>query len=361
MRILPDTKLDFDDVLLVPKRSRHNSEVSSRDHVDTTRPLKMPHAGTTVEGCPIIAANMDSVGSLAMADALTKHNMFTALHKFYSEDQLVNFFQDPIRSRNTFFTIGIRQEDMDKIASVKRRVAGTNKAFPKMICMDVANGYIQKFIDEVKKCREKFPKAIIMAGNIVTPDIVVELIQNAGADILKIGLGSGSVCTTRLMTGVGYPQFSAISECADAAHGAGGLICSDGGCKGYDDVCKALAGGADMVMLGGMLSGTDECEGEWITEDIVINDEVVSKKFLKFHGMSSEEAQVKHYGGVASYKAAEGKEVNIPYKGSVESVIKKIKGGLRGTCSMVGADKLKDLSKCASFIRVNNTHNRVYE
>ena len=222
-----------------------------------------------------------------------------------------------------------------------------------MLMIDVANGYQESFVEHVKRMREKFPNTILACGNVVTPEMTQELILN-GADIVKIGIGSGSVCHTRIKTGVGYPQLSAIMECMDAAHGLGGHICSDGGCKTPADVAKAFAAGADFAMIGGMLSSTEECSGDWIY------DKKGNKLSLKFYGMSSKEAMKKYNGGIADYKATEGKCVTVPYKGKVDGVIKEILGGLRSACSYVGTGKLKDLSKCTTFIRVNRTHNILF-
>lgn len=346
-----DIKLDFDDVLIIPKRS----SLKSRQEVDIEREFTLKHAGGTWKGVPIVAANMDSTGSFVMAKTLKNLNMCTALHKHYSVDKLVGFFQDGEMDRNVFISAGNRKEDFEKIASVRQKILSCNPSslFPYMLCLDVANGYTQDFVNTVTKYRKVYPNSVIMAGNVVTANMTEELILNVGVDIVKIGIGGGSACTTRLVAGVGYPQLSAVIECADAAHGVRGLICSDGGCKTPADVSKAMGGGADFVMLGGMLSGTDECEGEWIREH--------DKTYFQFYGMSSKQAQDKYYGGVASYKAPEGKTVKIPYKGSVKEIIQNIKGGLSSTCTYVGATKLKSLNKCTTFIRVNRTHNRVYE
>jgi GMP reductase len=174
----------------------------------------------------------------------------------------------------------------------------------------------------------------------------------AGADIVKVGIGPGSVCTTRVKTGVGYPQLSAIIECADAAHGLGGHIISDGGCVTPGDVAKAFGAGADFVMLGGMLAGHNESGGEMI--------EIAGEKYKKFYGMSSETAMNKHVGGVAEYRASEGKTVQVPFKGDVIDTLKDILGGIRSTCTYVGASKLKELTKRTTFIRVLEQENVIF-
>ena len=355
MRIEEDIKLDFCDVLIRPKRS--NSP--SRYNVDLTRTFKFPNSKATWTTIPIIAANMDSVGTMAMSRTLSEMGASVCLHKHYSLEELTNFFSKP---NNDFYTLGIKDEDFDKLNKFAIQMP-----YPPRITIDVANGYTKFFVDKVKKVRDKFPTSIIMAGNVATPDMVHELILG-GADIVKIGIGPGSVCTTRLMTGCGYPQLSAIIECADAAHGLLGHICADGGCTTPGDVAKAFGGGADFVMLGGMLSGTDECEGEWEYYDHDGNFMAIQgahtrsyhKKFLTFYGMSSKVAMDKYSGGKAAYKASEGKVVKVPYKGPVKDVMEEIFGGLRSTCTMVGTEKLKHLHKCCTFVRVNRTHNTVY-
>jgi GMP reductase len=281
---------------------------------------------------------MFATGTFAMGEATRKVKMLTAIHKFYPLPALVNNF----KRHNCFYTLGLKDEDFEKLeAFAKVRL-------PNKINIDAANGYTCYFVEKVKRLRERFPYAILMAGNVCTPEMTQELIL-AGADIVKVGVGSGSVCTTRLMTGVGYPQFSAVADCADSAHGLGGLICSDGGATTPGDVAKAMGAGADLVMLGGMLAGTDECEG---------NDEVDGD--FEFFGMSSNRAQDLFYGGRKSYAAAEGKVVRIPHKGPVTPILEEIMGGLRSACSYVGAATLKDFSKCCSFIRVSRTHNTVF-
>ncbi|RDJ35324.1 MAG: GMP reductase [Crenarchaeota archaeon] len=358
MRILNEVKLDFDDVLIVPKRS----EAPSRKSVDLTRKYTFLNSKVTWEGFPVLAANMDTTGSFAMVDALAKEGAMTCLHKHYSIPELESFLSVDSNVNHTFYTLGIKEEDFEKLKAVVKLVPGL-----KYITIDVANGYTRYFVDKVKQVRDLLPNAVILAGNVATPEMVQELLLSGGADIVKVGIGSGSVCTTRVKTGIGYPQFSAVVECADVAHGLRGHICSDGGCKQPQDVVKAFAGGADFVMLGGMLAGADECEGEWeMGNDVnwdgkhpTVTANIVKKK-LKFYGMSSREAMNKYSGGQANYKASEGKCVTIPYKGTATEIIRDIKGGIRSACTMVGTEKFKDLSKCSTFIRVNRTHNTVY-
>jgi GMP reductase len=342
MRVETELKLDFDDVLIRPKRS----VAPSRASVDLRRSYHFrnasPAAGWT--GTPVVASNLDTVGTMKMARALHESDMLTCLHKYYPLDRLVDFFTtDPARC-SSFYTLGIREEDFDKLKTFVKKAGDQAR----LLCVDAANGYTKFFVDRVKQVRELCPWAVILAGNVATPEMVQELLIGGGADIVKVGIGPGSVCTTREMTGVGYPQLSAILECADAAHGNKGHICADGGCRRPGDVAKAFGAGADFVMLGGMIAGTDECEGEWVTAD-------GRKQSLKFYGMSSAEAQEKHHGGVKEYSAAEGKCVDMPYKGPVAEVLRQVTGGLRSACAYVGADRLKDLSKCCTFVRCTRT------
>ena len=215
------------------------------------------------------------------------------------------------------------------------------------ICIDVANGYSERFSKYVKNIRKEYPDKVIIAGNVVTGEMTEELILN-GADIVKVGIGPGSVCTTRIQTGVGYPQLSAVIECADAAHGVGGFIMADGGCTCPGDVAKAFGGGADFVMLGGMLAGHDECSGQ------VVNGQ------KQFYGMSSSEAMDKYSGGVAKYRSSEGKSVNVPYRGPVSDTASSILGGLRSACTYIGANAIKHMPKCTTFVRVNQQSNEIY-
>jgi len=343
MRIDHDPKLDFDDVLIRPKRS----EAPSRAAIILEREHRFLNSGTTWKGIPVVASNMDTVGTIAMAKALGP-KMMTCLHKYYSTATLIDFFKGDIHPSSAFFTLGIKDDEFEKLRSVKA------KADVRFVCVDAANGYTKFFVERVKRIREEFPNLTIMAGNVATPDMVQELLISGAADIVKIGIGSGSVCTTRIKAGVGYPQLSAIIECADAAHGLRGHVCADGGCRTSGDVVKAFAAGADFVMLGGMLAGHDECEGEWVEEE-------GKRVGMNFYGMSSTTALDKHAGGKKEYRACEGKEVVVPYKGPVAETIQEITGGIRSACAYVGAARLKDLSKCTTFVLCHRTHNTIYE
>jgi len=345
MRIENDPKLDFRDVLIRPKRST----LGSRAEVDVNRSFRFAHTGRDWSGFPLIAANMDVVGTMAMARALLKQGAMVALHKHYEADELIAFFREP-GSANAFYSLGTTDSDHDKLKAVHA------KAPIDKICLDVANGYTEKFVDTVKATREAFPNAAIMAGNVVTGDMTEALIL-AGADIVKVGIGPGSVCTTRKMTGVGYPQLSAIIECADAAHGLKGLVCGDGGLTVPGDVAKAYGGGADFVMMGGMLAGHDECEGEIRYEERGGEKVPVA---MVFYGMSSDTAMKKYSGGVAKYRASEGKTVEVPYRGPVEGTMQELMGGVRSAMTYIGAVRLKEMAKRTTFIMVGSQLNTVF-
>ncbi|ESO82788.1 hypothetical protein LOTGIDRAFT_184590 [Lottia gigantea] len=342
-RIDNDIKLDFKDVLFRPKRST----IRSRSDVDLTRSFLFRNSGQSYTGIPVMAANMDTVGTFEMAKVLSKHLMFTAIHKHYSVDEWKEFAaQNKAALPHVAVSAGIAEGDLKNLKNIIEAVPDLQ-----FICLDVANGYSEHFVQFVRDVRKTFPKHTIMAGNVVTGEMVEELVLS-GADIIKVGIGPGSVCTTRKKTGVGYPQLSAVIECADAAHGLGGHIISDGGCTCPGDVAKAFGAGADYVMMGGMLAGHTESGGELIERN--------GKKFKLFYGMSSATAMQKHAGGVAEYRASEGKTVQIEYRGDVEKTIQDVLGGIRSTCTYVGASKLKELSRRTTFIRVTQQLNEVY-
>jgi GMP reductase len=383
MRIEQDVKLDYKDVLIRPKRST----LGSRQEVDLFREFKFRNYFPAFEhenweeyhynGIPIIASNMDGVGTFEMADTLAHQGLFTCLVKTYSVEQLVEFFNadEYYRTHRVAYSMGITDTDFEKFAAVYSETQ-TNI---KYVCVDVANGYSERFAAFIRKLRDAYPMIVIIAGNVVTGEMTEELILS-GADIVKVGIGPGSVCTTRIQTGVGYPQLSAVMECADAAHGLGGHIIADGGCTCPGDVAKAFAAGADFVMLGGMLAGHDEGGGEVITRLYETNElqarqrtledgqtewtwtgcKVEEKKFVQFYGMSSKAANEKHFGGLKEYRSAEGREVLVPYRGEVLNTVQDILGGLRSTCTYAGAKTLKQLSKCTTFVRVTQQFNAVY-
>ncbi|MEP3839168.1 MAG: GMP reductase [Algibacter sp.] len=344
MRIEYEIKLGFKDVMIRPKRST----LKSRSEVNLEREFKFLHSPITWKGIPIIAANMDTVGTFEMAKVLSKNKLFSAIHKHYTIEEWAEFLKNTPAGIEDFIAVstGIGKNDADKLSKII-----TQHPQLKFICIDVANGYSEYFSDFVKQTRIAYPDKVIIAGNVVTGEMVEELLLS-GADIVKVGIGPGSVCTTRVKTGVGYPQLSAIIECADAAHGLGGQIISDGGCAIPGDISKAFGAGADFVMLGGMLAGHDESGGETIEKE--------GQMYRKFYGMSSETAMDKHVGGVAEYRASEGKTVEVPYRGKVETTLQDILGGIRSTCTYVGAARLKELTKCTTFIRVAEQENRTY-
>jgi len=339
-----ETKLDFKDVLIRPKRS----SLSSRAQVSVERTFTFKHSKQSWTGAPIIAANMDTIGTFEVAEVLAQRKCITAVHKHYSVEEWKAWASGRGYEVLPYVavSIGILGKDIEKLGQILEAVPAV-----KMICIDVANGYSEAFVQCIREVRERWPHVTIMAGNVVTKEMTEELIFS-GADIIKVGIGPGSVCTTRKQTGVGYPQLSAVLECADAAHGLGGCIISDGGCTCPGDVCKAFGAGSDFVMLGGMLAGHDECAGKLIEE---------SGSFFKvFYGMSSDTAMRKHAGGVAEYRSSEGKTVKVPYRGPVDETIRDILGGVRSACTYVGASELRELSKRTTFIRVTQQLNQVF-
>lgn len=387
-QIRDSIELDFCDVLFRPKRTTLNS----RSEANVIREYKFKYYPTTIKSCGIMAANMATTGTFEMNNVLQKYKAITCLHKHYKENDLKKYMLENYKNNEseynlfTFISTGLK-DDKEQLFRLLQSGSPIDK-----ICIDIANGYIPNLINFVKEVREKFPQSLIMVGNVVTGDMTQDLILN-GADIVKVGIGPGSVCTTRKLTGVGRPQLSAILECADAAHGVGGLVCADGGCTCAGDVAKAFGAGADFVMLGGMFAGTDESAGEiiekmyrtnkiehnnWIDKDgyyhnvidgvdkeklLCFDDSYFvceNKKFKQFYGMSSQLAQEKHFGGMANYRASEGKVVEVPYKGSAENVIQEILGGIRSTMSYIGAKRLKDIPKCTTFYRVNRQLNEIF-
>jgi len=380
MRIEEDMKLDYKDVLIRPKRST----LGSRKEVDLERgftfrnyqpeiipeptgepgyPTFTPHRH--YRGIPIMASNMDGVGTFEIADKLAEQKIMTCLVKTYAVNDLVSYFDSDNIDRTQYvaMSIGITDRDHSKFRSVYEQVGSQLK----YVCIDVANGYSERFATFVRGFRQNYPNIVIIAGNVVTGEMTEELIL-AGADIVKVGIGPGSVCTTRIQTGVGYPQLSAVIECADAAHGLGGHVIADGGCTTPGDIAKAFAGGADYVMLGGMLAGHDEGGGDIITklyntnevdhEGIVVTEK---QQFVQFYGMSSKSANDKHFDGLKDYRSSEGRTVMVPYRGPVANTIQNILGGVRSSCTYAGAIRLKHLSRCTTFVRCTQTHNSVYE
>lgn len=382
-QIIDSTELDFSDVLFKPKRTTLNS----RSEADIIREYKFKYCNRTIKSCGIMAANMATTGTFEMNNVLQKYKAITCLHKHIDVKELENYMiknytnEESEYNSFTFISIGLK-DDKEKLFNLLKRGSPFDK-----VCIDVANGYMPKLLEFVRELRTLFPEILIMVGNVVTGDMTQDLILN-GADIVKVGIGPGSVCLTRKLTGVGRPQLSAILECADAAHGVGGMICADGGCTCAGDIAKAFGAGADFVMIGGMFAGTDESAGEIIERMYKTNEydfadlskfndydsentdylqqydpirpKYEIRKFKQFYGMSSKLAQEKHFGGMQRYRASEGKVVEIPYKGPVANVIEEIQGGIRSTMSYIGARRLKDIPKCTTFYRVNRQLNEIF-
>ena len=345
MRIKEDIKLNFEDVLMEPKRST----LSSRRDVDMTRKFTFINSGKVMNFTPIFASNMDGVGTFSMAKVLQEHKMMTVITKSTSVDQWRQAVGSGLRLQSVSVSVGTNKM-WDPDAVDYKNMQDVLNSFPdvKMITVDVANAYHQNFVDFIKKVREEYPEKVIVAGNVVTPEMVEELIIN-GADMVKIGIGPGSVCTTRTMTGVGVPQFSAILECADAANGVDGHIMADGGCVYPGDIAKALGGGAHAVMIGGMLAGHEESEMQ----------SVDGKR--EFYGMSSDRAREIHGKRKDGYRGNEGRHVALPDRGPVNDTVEDILGGIRSAATYIGARRLKDMPKCATFVRVENNINKIYE
>jgi GMP reductase len=343
MKIDTEIKLDFSDVLISPKRTT----INSRSDVDLSRSIKFKYSPFKWEGVPIIAANMDTVGTFEVYNVLKQHNIITAMHKFYSLQDFQNAHKKYGLDPDYFMVstgIGYNAiENLEEILSV---------IDCKWICIDIANGYIQKLVSFCRSVREKFPDKIIVAGNVVSREMTEELILNGMVDIVKVGIGPGSACTTRIKTGVGMPQLSAVIECADAAHGVDGLIISDGGITCPGDVSKAFGAGGDFVMIGGQFAGHDENPGNIIEEN--------GQKYKLFYGMSSDTAMNTHYGKVASYRASEGRSVKLKYKGPINDTVLDFLGGIRSTCAYINAKKIKNIPKCCTFVRVNRQLNTIY-
>ena len=342
MRIEEEIKLDYTDVLFRPKRST----LSSRKDVNLKRTYKFKYSNNEWSVILIMAANMDGVGELGVAEKMSEFDMITCLTKQHDIKKLKQYKKIKTIYKNIALSIGIKKEDFTRLNELLKEFN-----FIKFICIDVANGYSERFSKFIKSVRDKYPTKTIIAGNVVTADMTQELVLS-GADIVKVGIGPGSVCTTRIQTGVGYPQLSAVMECADAAHGLGAHIIADGGCTCPGDVSKGFGGGADFVMLGGMLAGHDEGKGK-----VVKNN---GSKYIEFYGSSSLTANKKHYGGLSNYRSSEGRVVRVKYRGKIKDTISNILGGIRSSCTYVGAPSLKQLSKCTTFVRVSNQFNDTF-
>lgn len=350
MRIIDDIKLDYDDVLLVPKRSI----LTSRKEVILERTFRFYHSPKTWTGVPIMASNMASCGTFEMAHILSKEKMITTFHKYYTVEDYKKFFETFNNPDYIAYTLGIRDEDIEKLQEMIKMDLIKHFSF---ICIDVPNGYLEKFLESVKLIRSLCKEHILIAGNVVTNEMTEEIILN-GADIVKIGIGPGSVCTTRRMTGVGYPQLSAVIECADAAHGMAnkngvGLIIADGGQKYPSCIAKAFCAGADFNMCGSLFSGFEESAGKTVEKD--------GKKYKEYFGSSSNKALEEFYGKKDSHRASEGRYVHIPYKGPISAFIQDLFGSLRSSGTYIGARQLKEFSRRATFIRVSRQINTSLE
>ena len=333
-------KLDFSNVLIRPKRST----INSRSQVNLEREFKFKYSPLTWNGVPIISANMDTTGTFQIYHTLKKYKIITATHKFYTLDDYRTEMIDQGLDPDYFMvSTGIGDKAIERLEKILYEIPCN------WICIDIANGYIKDLVTFCKKVREKFPEKRIIAGNVVTREMVEELILEGLVDIVKIGIGPGAACTTRVKTGVGMPQLSAIIECADAAHGVNGHIIGDGGITCPGDMSKAFGGGADFVMVGSAFAGHEENPGEIIEKDNV--------KYKKFYGMSSKQAMETHYGKMAEYRSSEGRELLIKLKGKLDNTVMDYLGGLRSTCTYINAESIKQMSKCTTFIQVSQQVN----
>ncbi len=339
MKIEEDIKLDFSDVLIRPKRSI----LYSRSEVDLTRTINFPNSKQTWNGVPIIAANMDTIGTYSVYKILSNYKIITAFHKFYKLEDYLSFSELGLDPNYFMISTGISGKDLENLKNI------LNHIDVKFICVDVANGYMKQLVEFCANLRELYPNKIIVAGNVVTREVTEELILSGKVDIVKIGIGPGAACTTRLKTGVGMPQLSAISECADSSHGVNGFIIGDGGITCSGDASKAFGAGADFIMIGGLFSGHYENPGELIEEN--------GEKYKLFYGMSSDTAMKKRYGKMANYRSSEGRTIKIKLKGNLEDTVNDILGGIRSTCTYINAKYIKNIPKCCTFVKVNRQLN----
>ena len=340
MKIDYTPQLDFKDVLIRPKRTT----LTSRSQVNLERTLKFPHSSKTWTGVPIIAANMDTTGTIGVYNILSKYKMITCLHKFHNLKDFQNRWKtEPMDPNYFMISTGIDESNFSNLCDIIQFTGC------KWLCVDIANGYMEQLVKFCQKCRASFKDIILVAGNVASREMVEELIINGGVDVVKCGIGPGSACLTRMKTGVGVPQLSAIIDCADAAHGLNGNIIGDGGITCPGDMSKAFGGGADLVMCGGIFAGHDQNPGQLILEN--------EKKFKLFYGMSSDHAQKKHYGKMNSYRSSEGRVIKIKYKGDLEDTVLDYLGGLRSTCTYINSECIKNMPKCTTFLLVNQQLN----
>lgn len=339
-KIETEELLDYSDVLIRPKRST----MQSRSDVEVERNFKFKWTSQQWNGVPLIAANMDTTGTFEVYNVLSKYGIVTALHKFYTPGDFK--VQKSLNPNMFMVSSGISDMDFERLQSILSEVSCN------WICIDIANGYLSSLVTYCKKVREAFPDKIIVAGNVATREMVEELLINGKVDVVKVGIGPGSACTTRLKTGVGIPQLSAVLECSDAAHGLGGAIIADGGITCPGDVSKAFGACADFVMVGGQFAGHDQNPGE------VVIDEKTGKHFKSFYGMSSKKAMETHYGKMEKYRSSEGRELRIPYKGDLTNTVLDYLGGIRSTCTYIGATSIKNMGKCTTFVKVTRQLNK---
>lgn len=367
MQIINETQLDFSDVLIKPRRS----SIDSRSKVDITREYKFKWCPYVIKGTGIMQANMGTIGNFEVSRRMLDNGLFACLHKHHNIDELIGFYKELIKRgddtwRRCLLGIGLRDNGTDKLREINKELG-----IQVGIKFDVPNGYIPQVKERVIQLRQEFPEMFIMVGNVVTGDITEDLILS-GADCVAVGIGGGSACRTREKTGCGRPQLSTVIECADAAHQVGGMICSDGGITCPGDICKAFGGGADFIMIGGLFAGTDEAEGEIISKwthngeynmiyDLGYEPHLEEKKFKQFYGMSSTLAQEKFQGGMKNYRASEGAVIEVPYSGSMDSILEDMLGSIRSMMTYIGAKNLKDIPKQCVFYKVNNQRNHIFD
>ena len=330
-----EKKLNFKDVLIVPK----SSKINSRKDVVLDTKILFPASGINWTGVPIMASNMDNVGTFEMGFALQNFHMTNAVSKFYNKDAWVKSISNGLDLEFNFITFGLQEiSEIDEIISYI--LQKTNKNI-KTIVFDIPNGYIEKFSKIISEARKEFPKLGIIAGNVVTSE-GVRLLMDSGADGVKVGIGSGGVCDTTETTGIGYPQLSAAIDCSLEVKKYNGFIVSDGGVKITGDISKAFAAGSGFVMLGSLLAAHKESMAPIIRKD--------NKNFRELYGMSSTQAMVKHYGGVADYRTSEGKLILVEDRGPVKHTLNKILGALRSTCTYINAKNIGEIYENSSFI-----------
>lgn len=364
MQIVDSVQLDFSDVLIKPRRS----SIDSRSKVNITRDYKFKWCPNVITGTGIMQSNMGTIGNFEVSRKMLGNGLFACLHKHHDIDKLLSFYKELVDKGNDIWrrcllSIGLRDDGIGKL-----RILNNELGIQVGIKFDVPNGYIPQVKERVIELRKEFPKMFIMVGNVVTGDITEDLILS-GADCVSVGIGGGSACRTREKTGCGRPQLSTVIECADAAHQVGGMICSDGGITCPGDICKAFGAGADFIMIGGLFAGTDEAEGEIITKHIITNEYdmvhdcpcLEEKRFKQFYGMSSTLAQEKFQGGMKNYRASEGVVIEVPYSGSMDSILEDMLGSIRSMMTYIGAKNLKNIPKQCVFYKVNNQRNHIFD